>query len=255
MQISSYPFLISAIAILVTLFYASYWDLRHRRFPHKYWYPLILFCAPVSALGYYELFLDGRYWFGGILGLTVIICVIAYAMGLLGLCGGADTWAIIFIAVFVPVFPLVPFFGIPVHSMFALSVLVISVILNLSIPVYLYMKNTFNHENISTFYKFLVHKVPIRKIASSHGYIVESGEGEIIDSIPEFLPISCVLRGGESGGMLDIRDIVDSAGNVYCEYQRYVAKGYVWVLYPSPFLVFITIGFFTSLFFGDVLRL
>jgi len=249
------PFLLSAIALFITLLYASYWDIRYRRFPHKYWYPCILFCTPISALGYYGLYLDGRLWFGGILLLTAIICVIAYAMGILRFCGGADTWAIIFIAVFVPVFPVIPFFGVPAHTMFVLSVLMISIILYLSVPLYLYLKNTFNHEKISLFYKFMLHKVSKQKIASSHGYIVESRGDEITDSTPVFLPISCLLRGGESSKLLDVRDIVDSAGNVYCEYQGYVTKGYVWVMYPSPFLVFITIGFFTSLFFGDVLNL
>jgi len=250
MQILSYPFLISAIAVGITLLYASYWDLRYRRFPHKYWYPAILFCIPVSFLGYYELYFNTEYWFWGIVGISLIICVVAYAIGLLKLCGGADSIAIIFITLFVPIFPVMPLGGIPVHAIVPLSVLMISIGLNLSIPLFLFIKNTFNNERLPLLYKFLIHKVPISKIPSSQGYIVESGGDEIVDFNSEFLPISCALRGGESLGMLDIRDIVDGAGNVSGEHQNIIAKGYVWVLYPSPFLVFITIGFFIAIVFG-----
>ena len=254
MEIYSYTFLISAVMIFLTLIFASYSDLKYRRFAHKNWYPLLCMGLPISIVGYYELFLDGRYWFVGLILMTAGICVLAYAMGLLGLCGGADTWAIIFIAVFLPVYPVQPIFGIPAHNSFALSVLTIAILFNLSIPLYLFIINSCDKDKVPFWYRFIVHKVTIQKISVSHGYVIE-GDSEISDSTPHFLPISYVLRGGQSGGLIDVRDMVDRAGNTPEQYLRYLSKGYVWVSYASPFLVFITIGFIVSILFGDVSKI
>ena len=44
-----YPMVISAIAVLVTLIYASYLDIKDRRVPFKTWYPMLIVGIPASV--------------------------------------------------------------------------------------------------------------------------------------------------------------------------------------------------------------
>ena len=44
-----YPMVISAIAVLVTLIYASYLDIKDRRVPFKTWYPMLIIGIPASV--------------------------------------------------------------------------------------------------------------------------------------------------------------------------------------------------------------
>ncbi|MDO9035155.1 MAG: A24 family peptidase C-terminal domain-containing protein [Methanoregula sp.] len=44
-----YPMVISALAVLVTLIYASYLDIRDRRVPFKTWYPMLIVGIPASV--------------------------------------------------------------------------------------------------------------------------------------------------------------------------------------------------------------
>jgi archaeal preflagellin peptidase FlaK len=44
-----YPMVISAVAVLATLIYASYLDIKDRRVPFKTWYPMLIVGIPASA--------------------------------------------------------------------------------------------------------------------------------------------------------------------------------------------------------------
>ena len=44
-----YPMVISAIAVLITLIYASYLDIKDRRVPFKTWYPMLIVGIPASV--------------------------------------------------------------------------------------------------------------------------------------------------------------------------------------------------------------
>ncbi|MDO9323912.1 MAG: A24 family peptidase C-terminal domain-containing protein [Methanoregula sp.] len=44
-----YPMVISAVAVLVTLIYASYLDIKDRRVPFKTWYPMLVVGIPASV--------------------------------------------------------------------------------------------------------------------------------------------------------------------------------------------------------------
>jgi len=44
-----YPMVISALAVLVTMIYASYLDIRDRRVPFKTWYPMLIVGIPASV--------------------------------------------------------------------------------------------------------------------------------------------------------------------------------------------------------------
>ena len=68
-----YPLVISAIAVLVTLTYASYLDIRDRRVPFKTWYPMLIVGIPATVVLFYQHSLN--------LGLT--FCYITVAATLL----------------------------------------------------------------------------------------------------------------------------------------------------------------------------
>ena len=44
-----YPMVISAVAVLATLIYASYLDIKDRRVPFKTWYPMLIVGIPASV--------------------------------------------------------------------------------------------------------------------------------------------------------------------------------------------------------------
>ncbi|MFY9749192.1 MAG: prepilin peptidase, partial [Methanoregula sp.] len=49
-----YPMVISAVAVLVTLIYASYLDIRDRRVPFRTWYPMLIVGIAASMVFFYQ---------------------------------------------------------------------------------------------------------------------------------------------------------------------------------------------------------
>ena len=49
-----YPMVISAVAVLVTLIYASYLDIRDRRVPFRTWYPMLIVGIAASIVFFYQ---------------------------------------------------------------------------------------------------------------------------------------------------------------------------------------------------------
>ncbi|HII99040.1 MAG TPA: peptidase A24, partial [Methanoregula sp.] len=67
--------------------------------------------------------------------LLSVFCGVFYTFGRMHLFGGADAWALIFIAFCVPVFPFEPLLGTPPLGFLAFSVLINALLLNLVTPV------------------------------------------------------------------------------------------------------------------------
>ena len=49
-----YPMVISAVAVLVTLIYASYLDIRDRRVPFRTWYPMLVVGISATIVLFYQ---------------------------------------------------------------------------------------------------------------------------------------------------------------------------------------------------------
>ena len=113
---------------LLCLLYASYTDLKTREVPNTLW-KLMLVATPLFAI-YTFYHHDGFLFYA--LSLTVTF-VLSYLMFTYNLIGGADTKALICIAV---VLTTAPFF--------ALSVLVCAIVLALSVPIGLFVTNVRN---------------------------------------------------------------------------------------------------------------
>ena len=146
MELLSLLISIEIAVIILTLLSASYQDMMIRRVKNITWLPIIVFCAPVSAINcilLYQtdsfltsLYLISAFWFA----------LLAYLAARVHIFGGADAIALILISVCVPVCPFAPVVTIPgLTQVFVFPVVVYfnAVILSAAVPLYLLIRN--NH--------------------------------------------------------------------------------------------------------------
>ena len=76
-----------------------------------------------------------------VLLLLSVFCGVFYVFGRMNLFGGADAWALIFIAFCIPTFPFTPLLGDPPLGFLAFSVLINALILNMVAPVAIFVMN------------------------------------------------------------------------------------------------------------------
>jgi preflagellin peptidase FlaK len=238
-----------------TYCYASVLDLRERRVPFRTWYPMLAAGLPFTALFYVLLIAGGdlraTLFF---MIMTVLFSSIFYLFARFGLFGGADAWALIFLAVLIPAFPAVPLTGVPPLGYFPFSVLVNAVFLNLVTPIGIFIFNK-KEGNVAPFpYGFLGFPVEGDRITESFGFVMEDiteKEGEIHR---RFLGIGESLKGMAGGGSRVYTVAMRREPSAYTrERELYRKAGKVWISYGVPFIVPITAGFFSALIFGDIL--
>jgi preflagellin peptidase FlaK len=247
--------IVPALATGATLCYASVLDLRERRVPFRTWYPMLAAGIPFTAFFYGILAFQGEpgmvLYF---LALTLLFSVLFYLFAWFGLFGGADAWALIFIAALIPAFPFVPLLGLPPLGFFPFSVLVNAVLLNLLTPVGIFFYNVKEGNSAPFPYPFLGFPVDGERIGESHGFVME----EITESDGQlyrrFIGIGESLRRMASGeGRIYTMDIRRKPEEYTREREIFRKAGKVWISYGVPFIVPITAGFFGALLVGDIL--
>lgn len=247
--------IVPVLAVGVTFSYASILDLKERRVPFRTWYPMLAVGIPFTALFYILLFTEGNsrasLFF---LIMTVLFSFIFYLFARFGLFGGADAWALIFLAVLIPAFPVVPLLGIPPLGYFPFSVLINAVILNLITPIGLFIFN-FREGNKAPFpYPFLGFPVDGDRISESYGFVMEDITEEEGKIHRRFLGIGESLQGMAGGGSRVYTLAMRREPEAYArEREIYRKAGRVWISYGVPFIVPIAAGFFTALVFGDII--
>jgi preflagellin peptidase FlaK len=249
------PLIVPVLAVGVTYCYASILDLKERRVPFRTWYPMLAVGIPFTALFYILLFMNGdvraSLFF---LVMTVLFSFFFYLFARFHLFGGADAWALIFLAVLVPAFPVVPLLGIPPLGSFPFSVLVNAVVLNLVTPIGIFFFNLREGNKAPFPYPFLGFPVDGDRISESYGFVMEEiteNEGKIHR---RFLGIGESLRGMAGGGPRVYTLAMRREPKAYArERELYRKAGRVWISYGVPFIVPITAGFFTALMFGDII--
>lgn len=249
------PLLISAIAVLLTLSYASYRDIRERRVPFRTWYPMLAIGLPAVTWFYLTLLLGGDWqpvlFF---LVLTGLFSLIFYLFAFFHLFGGADAWALIFIAACIPAFPFEPVLGYPPLGYFPLTVLTNAVILNLAAPVIIFLGNIVRHHKAPLPYLFLGYPVRGDEIGRNFGYVMEeiTEEGDTIRR--QYIPISSALKSMLHGERrLYTKDMALHPEEYATELALFRRAGSVWISYGVPFIVPITAGLITALLAGDLL--
>lgn len=317
--------IISSAAIMITLFYASYLDLKQRRVPFVTWYPALLFAVTCVIIFYFInygsvagispfafcllpffiaailLLLDWMYtiyirkidkaeidrtiltetyisWFllaipasvslisivsgymtiiSVIALVSLIFCIFLEFISFLHLWGGADLMAMKIISATVPVFPVLPLWGYPeLTFFFPMSVMLNAVILNLSVPVGLFIYNIVKKNRAPLKYMFIGYPVPGKDIMNHFGFIIEEFEEDGDQIKRKFLKFSSSIGRMVSGKRrMYTQDFRRNPEEYKEELELYGKAGSVWISFGVPFIIPILAGFLFTFFIGDIFSL
>lgn len=250
--------IVAALALVITLVYGSWLDIRERQVPKILWYPALVVGIPCTLWFYGIFFLDH----GALLTFVILIPILAFILLFYGfarynLFGLADAKALILVAVLLPAYPLVPIFGFPPFGPYAFlsfTVLINAVILNLLVPPALFVKNLSEGHRAPFPYMFLGFPVRADRLPDSFGVVIEEitiHEGGITR---RFLGIREAVSGMIRGGnRVYTRDLRENPEEYQKEREAYRLAGHVWISYGVPFLVPVTAGLIVALLAGDIL--
>ena len=249
------PMAVSSAAVLATLLYACVLDIRDRRVPFRTWYPMLFLGVPAAAYFYLTLVLSGRPGLvAGYLALCGIFSLIFYMFAAKNLFGGADAWALIFISVCIPFFPLTPLFGYPPLGFLPFTVLTNAVLLNLFTPLGIFVWNMYKRNRAPLPYMFFGFPVEGKSIQQAFGFVMEDFSEEEGKLVRTFIGIRDAIRRMVSGeGRVYTKDLRLHPEQYRKELQLYRKAGDVWISYAVPFIIPITAGFITAILFGDLL--
>lgn len=256
-----YPSLIPGVlALLITLVYGSWLDIRERQVPKSIWYPALAVGLPGMLWFFLTVFLSM-----GLLTITLVIipialfCLIFYIFTRTNLFGLADAKALMLIAVLIPAFPIVPYFGFPPigqYSFFSFSVLINAVLINLLIPAGLFLVNLRRGSFAPFPYMFLGFPVRSVDLPASFGVIIEEISETDTGIQRRFLKVGEAIGGMVRGtDRIYTRDLKEHPEKYKKEMAMYKKAEYVWISYGVPFLVPITAGLVITLLAGDLLTI
>ena len=249
------PLLVGAVAIGLTLIYASILDIRDRRVPVRTWYPMLVFAAPCTALFYFSLFATDPGIAGRLLLVSGIFAVCFYIFGILGLMGGADVRALVFITLLLPEFPFPPLLQGFSPSFFPLPMLVHAEIAALLAPLGIYFMNRRRGVRGPLLPRLRGYPVTAGEITDGRafGFIMEDisvVDGEIRRRFYSFAEsLGAMVRGTR----LYTRELREDPGEYREELALIRRASPVWISYGVPFIIPITAGFLVTLVFGDTL--
>ena len=236
------------------LVYATFLDLRERATAFRIWYPVPVTGIVVAAT---VILVSTGTWRPDALaiGIAAIFCMVFYVFVALHFFGGADGWALIFIALCLPVFPIEPLWGSPPLRFLPFSVLANAVILNLAAPLAIFSYNLI-HGNRAPFpYVFFGFPVPGARIRDAYGFVMEEIADR--DGVLErrFIGIAASLSRMVAGGpkRMYTKDLREHPDQYRSEIELYRRAGSVWISYAVPFIVPIAAGFLTAVIRGDIL--
>jgi preflagellin peptidase FlaK len=218
-------------------------------------WPIIYFLVAAFSWLYYAIAVASQVSYA-YLGMIAFFCLIFYLFAILNLFGGADAWALMFIALTIPLFPFTPLAGYPPLAFFPFTVLVNAVIFNLIAPIALFIHNLYRGNRAPLLYLFLGYPVEGDKVQNSFGYIIEdiSEKDGTIDR--RFLrlgeALGSLVKGGKRIYTKDLRLHPEQYSHEISLYKR---AGKVWISYGVPFIVPITAGVIFGLFIGDILTI
>lgn len=232
----------SLLVLLSTFIYVSFLDLKERRVPFKYWYPLIII-GSISTI----IFLISN--IATIDAMTVCILIttliVFWLCGYIGLMGGADAWAMIFITLFtisVPFNPLLDNVKTGIAISTYINALIVSFILY---PIYNYIINKINGVSAPWYYMILTQRISGKDVTKKYGYILP-------DAI-QLLNIKDFFTQYKDMNKLIYTKLLINEPDKYKEdiliYNNYK---YIWLVNAVPFIVYITIGLFITLIIGDL---
>ncbi len=246
---------IPAAAIGVTLVYASVLDLRSRRVPFRTWYPMLAIGAPCTLWFYASLFAERPSSMFALFAFSAIFAAAFYLFGRLGLIGGADAWALVFITLLLPAFPVTPLLGDVVPGFFALPLLVHAEIAALLVPFALVIRNWRRGVEGPLSARLRGYPVTAAEISDGRafGFLMEelSEEGGAIQR--RFFSIGESIAAMLGDTRLYTRELRVEPERFPEELALVRRASPVWIAVGVPFIVPLTAGFFATLVVGDTL--
>ncbi|MFA5613857.1 MAG: A24 family peptidase C-terminal domain-containing protein [Methanoculleus sp.] len=248
------PLMIATVAIGVTLIYASVLDARERRVPHKTWRPALALAIPAAVWVYGQIFLADWRIAAGCLIMVAIFCGFFYLFGSLNLFGGADAYALIIITICIPLFPIGPYLGSPLHGFFPFTVLANAVLINIIAPVAIFAQNIIRGNRAPLPCLFLGFPVDGEELQNEFGFVmedIEEQDGRLVRRFVGFTEsLMRMIRGERRIYTKNLRLHPEDYRDELALYRK---AGKVWISYGIPFIIPITAGFLTALFMGDIL--
>lgn len=177
-----------------------------------------------------------------------------YTFGRMHLFGGADAWALIFIAFCVPAFPFTPLLGIPMLGFLAFPTLINALLLNLVAPVGIFVINLVRGNRAPLMYMFFGFPVKGDEIQKEWGFVMEDFEVNDGSVTRKFIGFWDAIRRMYAGkGRIYTRDLREQPEKFAEELAIYRKAGTVWISYAVPFIIPIMAGFVSAVIFGDFL--
>jgi archaeal preflagellin peptidase FlaK len=245
--------ILSVASILITV-YATWLEARNQETTFSNAWPLLYFLA--GAICWFSYSLSGGGIFFLFLGMMALFCLMFYLFGIMQLFGGADAWALIFITLIIPLFPVEPLTGYPAIPFFPFTVLVNAVIFNLVAPAGLFIMNILKGNKAPWPYLFLGYPVDGQTIGMSFGFVMEDFEERDGVLTRRFLKLretlGSMVRGRRRIYTKDLRTTPEKFSK---EITLYKKAGKVWISYGVPFIVPITAGLLFGLFIGDIVTI
>ncbi len=218
------------------------------------WY-FILIVMVVTIISVLMLVAPGGWGTAAIMLLFLsVFCGVFYTFGRMHLFGGADAWALTFIAFAVPVFPFVPLYGTPPLGFLAFSVLVNALLLNLVAPLAIFVVNLARGNRAPLMYLFFGFPVKGDAIQDAWGFVMEdfSEKNGVVSR--KFIGFTDAIRRMYAGeGRIYTKDLREHPEKFRRELALYKKAGTVWISYAVPFIIPITAGYVTAIIFGDFL--
>jgi archaeal preflagellin peptidase FlaK len=234
---------LSVLVLLSTLIYVSFLDLRDRRVPFKYWYPIII-VGTLSTLTFiilnYTLFSK----------MTIIILlttvIVFWCCGYFGLMGGADAWAMIFISIFSISIPFNSILnnnstGIGVSTY--VNALIVSCIFYI---LYNLIINSYNSVKAPLYYMMFTQRINGSEITKKYCYILP-------DAISFFRFTEFFTICKDTKNLVYTRMFITHPELYSKEITKYNSYKYLYVINAIPFIVFITIGFTIAIIYGEII--
>jgi len=218
----------------------------------RWYFVLIVIILAIAAF----YMIDGGDWglTGLYISLAAIFCGVFYVFGQMHLFGGADAWALIFIAFCIPTFPITPLLNTPPLGFLSFSVLINALILNLVAPVGIFLINIAKGNRAPLQYMFFGFPVKGDKIQESWGFVMEDFSEKNGRIERKFIGFWDSLRRMRSDdGRIYTKELREHPEEFEKELGDYRKAGTVWISYAVPFIVPITAGLVTAIFFGDFL--
>ncbi|MFZ1128890.1 A24 family peptidase C-terminal domain-containing protein [Methanoregula sp.] len=217
------------------------------------WYFVLVIV--ILAIASFYMIGGGSWGVSGIyIALAAVFCGVFYIFGQMHLFGGADAWALIFIAFCIPTFPFTPLLNTPPLGFLSFSVLINALILNLVAPAGIFIINIVKGNRAPLQYMFFGFPVKGETIQDSWGFVMEDfteTKGTVERKFIGFWDSLRRMRSEE--GRVYTKDLREHPEEYEKELGIYKKAGNVWISYAVPFILPITAGLITAIICGDFL--